>query len=72
MSSALPNTSGLPSLADELGIASLRAKYEGANPTGSHKDRMSALFIERAKEAGFRTVAIASSGNAGDGEMLDF
>lgn len=56
---------GLPRLADELRIASLRAKYEGANPTGSHKDRMSALFIERAKQAGFRTVAIASSGNAG-------
>lgn len=55
----------LPLLADELGIATLGAKYEGANPTGSHKDRMSALFVERAKQAGFETVAIASSGNAG-------
>lgn len=55
----------VPRLADELGVASVRVKYEGANPTGSHKDRMSALFIARAKQAGHRTVAIASSGNAG-------
>ncbi|TKT69558.1 pyridoxal-phosphate dependent enzyme [Aquamicrobium sp. LC103] len=55
----------LPRLASDVGIARLTAKYEGANPTGSHKDRMSALFIQRAKSAGFPTVAIASSGNAG-------
>ena len=55
----------LHGLACEVGIAGLAAKYEGANPTGSHKDRMSALLVQRAKSAGFGTVAIASSGNAG-------
>jgi len=58
-------TVSLPALATQVGIATLRAKYEGSNPTGSHKDRMSALFIQRVREAGFEAVAIASSGNAG-------
>lgn len=56
---------GLPRLADQVGVCSLFAKYEGANPTGSHKDRMSALVVQRAKEIGAETVAAASSGNAG-------
>lgn len=55
----------LPRLANEIGVAALSAKFEGANPTGSHKDRMSALFVQRARVAGAGTVAIASSGNAG-------
>jgi threonine synthase len=55
----------MPRLAEDIGLAGLTAKFEGSNPTGSHKDRMSALFIQRAKSAGFQTVAIASSGNAG-------
>ncbi|WP_026701997.1 threonine synthase [Salibacterium aidingense] len=40
-------------------------KNEGQNPTGSHKDRMSPYIVQRAIEAGFTTVASASSGNAG-------
>ncbi|OPD40908.1 threonine synthase [Bacillus thuringiensis] len=40
-------------------------KYEGQNPTGSHKDRMSSLIVTRAVEKGCKGVAIASSGNAG-------
>lgn len=43
----------------------LRLKWEGANPTGSHKDRFSALALARALHAGYRAVAAASSGNAG-------
>lgn len=43
----------------------LRLKWEGANPTGSHKDRFSALAVARALYAGYRAVAAASSGNAG-------
>lgn len=54
----------LPRLARQLGIAQLTAKHEGANPTGSHKDRMSAQAVTRALEAGARTVVLASSGNA--------
>lgn len=54
----------LSRLARQLGIAQLSAKHEGANPTGSHKDRMSAQAVTRALEAGARTVVLASSGNA--------
>lgn len=55
---------GLPRLAADLGIARLSAKHEGMNPTGSHKDRMSAQAVTRALEAGARSVVLASSGNA--------
>ncbi|MBS7703746.1 threonine synthase [Chelatococcus asaccharovorans] len=54
-----------PGLADEAGVAGLLVKNEAANPTGSHKDRMSALIVQRAREAGAPTLAVASSGNAG-------
>lgn len=55
----------LPQLAASMGVGRLSVKNEGANPTGSHKDRMSAAFIRRARDVGARTVAVASSGNAG-------
>ncbi len=54
----------LPRLAMALGIDRLTVKHEGMNPTGSHKDRMSAQSINRALEVGARTVVLASSGNA--------
>jgi threonine synthase len=54
----------LPALARELGIARLSVKHEGLNPTGSHKDRMSAQAVTRALEAGADSVVLASSGNA--------
>lgn len=56
---------GLERLAAELGLERLLVKCEFANPTGSHKDRMSAQFMARALDRGARTVAAASSGNAG-------
>jgi threonine synthase len=55
----------LPDLAQELGLETLWLKNEGANPTGSHKDRMSPFVVARAAALGFETVAVASSGNAG-------
>ncbi|SMH29552.1 threonine synthase [Mesorhizobium australicum] len=55
----------LPRLAGELGMDRLSIKLEGANPTGSHKDRMSVQFVARAKDRGAHGVVAASSGNAG-------
>jgi threonine synthase len=54
----------LPRLAAGVGIARLSVKHEGMNPTGSHKDRMSAQAVSRALEVGAPTVVLASSGNA--------
>jgi threonine synthase len=54
----------VPALAAELGLARLSIKNESANPTGSHKDRMSALGITHALQQGAHTVVLASSGNA--------
>jgi threonine synthase len=54
----------LPRLALALGIDRLTAKHEGMNPTGSHKDRMSAQGVSRALDVGAHTVVLASSGNA--------
>ena len=51
-------------LADALGIAQLWIKDESRNPTGSHKDRMSAIGITQALHMGAHTVVLASSGNA--------
>lgn len=52
-------------LAAELGVNELYLKNEFQNPTGSHKDRMSALVCARALDLGGRSVVAASSGNAG-------
>ena len=41
----------------------LHVKLEGANPTGSFKDRGMALAVSRAAEAGARAVVCASTGN---------
>ena len=54
----------LPRLARALGLHQLSAKHEGMNPTGSHKDRMSAQAVSRALDVGAETVVLASSGNA--------
>ncbi|HWI65919.1 MAG TPA: pyridoxal-phosphate dependent enzyme [Symbiobacteriaceae bacterium] len=40
-------------------------KYEGQNPSGSHKDRLSPLVVARARELNCRGVICASSGNQG-------
>jgi threonine synthase len=51
-------------LAEMAGVAKLWIKDESRNPTGSHKDRMSALGVTQALASGAHTLVLASSGNA--------
>ncbi|MDI9371205.1 MAG: threonine synthase [Synergistaceae bacterium] len=53
-----------PELAREYGVAKLMIKDDGRNPTGSLKDRASAVGVARALETGQTTIACASTGNA--------
>jgi threonine synthase len=55
----------LDEVAGTLGLESVTMKLESSNPTGSHKDRMTAQFVARAVAKGAPVVAAASSGNAG-------
>ena len=55
----------LPSVASQLGIQSLDAKLEYINPTGSFKDRGTAVVIAAARRHGVSEVVEDSSGNAG-------
>src|SRR5690606_2365681 len=53
-----------PALARELGLsAELYIKYEGANPTGSFKDRGMTVAVTDAVMRGARAVICASTGN---------
>lgn len=54
----------VPALAHDLGLARLYIKDEGRNPTASFKDRASSVGVAMAREAGARTIACASTGNA--------
>ncbi len=45
------------------GLADLRLKHEGENPTGSFKDRGMTVAVTQALRAGARAVACASTGN---------
>jgi threonine synthase len=51
-----------PIEARELGIR-VFAKYDGANPTGSFKDRGMTMAVSKALEAGATAIACASTGN---------
>ncbi|KIX89723.1 threonine synthase [Staphylococcus microti] len=51
-----------PSMSEMLGIE-LYVKYEGANPTGSFKDRGMVMAVTKAKEQGRKIVICASTGN---------
>jgi threonine synthase len=53
-----------PRLAKALGIARLRLKDEGRNPSGSFKDRPSSVAVARGVQLGARVFACASTGNA--------
>lgn len=46
-----------------IGVKSVHVKYEGANPTGSFKDRGMTVGVTRAVELGCATVGCASTGN---------
>jgi threonine synthase len=52
----------LPRLSERLGL-DLRAKVEGANPTGSFKDRGMTVAVSRAVQDGAAAVVCASTGN---------
>ena len=54
-----------PRLARELGVRRLLVKFDGANPTGTVKDRSSTTAIAAARQFGYDTVSVVSSGNAG-------
>ena len=55
----------VPSIASQLSMQSLDAKLEYINPTGSFKDRGTAVVIAAAKQHGVSEVVEDSSGNAG-------
>jgi len=50
-------------LAKEIGVQELYVKFEGANPTGSFKDRGMTVGVTKAVEFGVKTVTCASTGN---------
>lgn len=50
-------------LRERIGTKRVFVKYEGANPTGSFKDRGMTVGVTRAVELGCRTVGCASTGN---------
>jgi threonine synthase len=53
-----------PRVAERLGVQGrVWLKFEGANPTGSFKDRGMTMAISKAAEAGKRAVICASTGN---------
>lgn len=53
-----------PALASRYGVRRLFIKDDGRNPTGSLKDRASAVAVGRAMDLGRDEVACASTGNA--------
>ena len=55
----------LPQLAQTLGLQHLWLKDESRNPTGSFKDRASAIVVTRAREIKAEIIVTASTGNAG-------
>lgn len=50
-------------LAKTVSVEKLYLKFEGANPTGSFKDRGMTVGVTKAIELGFKKVACASTGN---------
>ena len=55
----------LPKLGEALGLSHLDVKLEFMNPTGSYKDRGTAVMLTAAREMGICEVVEDSSGNAG-------
>lgn len=53
-----------PRAAAEIGLRQVWVKDDGQNPTGSFKDRASAMVVARAMEQGIEVVSTASTGNA--------
>ena len=53
----------VPSIETETGVADLRVKHEGMNPTGSFKDRGMTVGVRVAEKLGVDRLACASTGN---------
>jgi threonine synthase len=53
----------VPGLEAETGLARLRVKHEGMNPTGSFKDRGMTVGVRVAQRVGVERLACASTGN---------
>ena len=53
----------VPAIEAEVGVADLRVKHEGLNPTGSFKDRGMTVGVQVARELGVGRLACASTGN---------
>lgn len=51
-------------LGEEIGISRLYLKNDTVLPTGSLKDRSNAVGLSKARELGFETAAVISTGNA--------
>jgi threonine synthase len=49
----------------ETGLRQLFLKFEGGNPTGTHKDRIAFIQVMDALRRGFDTIALATCGNYG-------
>ncbi len=54
-----------PELAKAAGLPNLRLKMEGANPTGTQKDRIARLEVAKAATNGAKGISVASCGNFG-------
>jgi threonine synthase len=54
-----------PSLADDAGVASVRVKDEGQNPTGTFKSRGAAAAVSCNRERGAERFTVPTAGNAG-------
>ena len=50
-------------LGEAWGLRNLHLKFEGANPTGSFKDRGMVMAVSKALEEGARSIVCASTGN---------
>ncbi|MDQ1496484.1 MAG: threonine synthase [Actinomycetota bacterium] len=55
----------VPFLADRSRVGELYVKDESRNPTWSYKDRLAAVGVTKAREAGADTVVVSSTGNHG-------
>ncbi|MFB6082404.1 MAG: threonine synthase [Halanaeroarchaeum sp.] len=53
----------VPSIEAEVGVADLRVKHEGMNPTGSFKDRGMTVGVRVAERLGVDRLVCASTGN---------
>ena len=54
-----------PLLEEFLGVREVYVDYEGVNPTGTHKDRIARVHVERAIEEGFPGITVGTCGNYG-------